>query len=363
MSMAGAMCRRGLLLGAGLWFFAGVGACRVEFGAPTQTLAACPDAVPSGRVVLYTSVYREVVDALQELAHTELPHVDVQVFQGGSEKVAARLDADLAAGRAGADVLLISDPLVYRRLKTAGELLPYASAAATPIPRALVDYDNAFVGARVSTMVIAWNPLKTESDTVPRTLGTILSPAHARDLAFGDPLSSGTFFMTSLTVAAQAAPDSWPPPFTFLRTLREGGAAIGGGNGVVLDRLLRGERRFGVVLLENVLAAQARNEPIAWRIPDDGPVVVAGDVAILADTKNPVAARALVDLLLAPAGQRIIVDVGRMHAVDPRLPAPDAAPPLNGLLAARPLDEALLARAAATRSDVTDAIQDALVGP
>jgi hypothetical protein len=101
----------------------------------------------------------EVTDALTSLARRTLPDVELVVFQGGSEKVASRLDADLAAGRAGADILLVSDPLLYRRLHHDGQLLPYASPNATPIDRRLVDFDNAFVAARVSTMVIAHHPV------------------------------------------------------------------------------------------------------------------------------------------------------------------------------------------------------------
>lgn len=334
-----------------------VSACRIEIGAPTTATTTSPtaDDHPRGRVVLYTSAYREVTDALTRLARERLPDVELVVFQGGSEKVASRLDADLAAGRAGADVLLVSDPLLSRRLKSAGQLLPFVSPWATPIDRRLVDLDNTFVAARVSTMAVAYHRDKTARDAVPTRLAALLTDeALAPDVAFGDPLSSGTALFTSVVVGHGDV--------AFLGPLRQRGASVGGGNAVVLQKVLSGERRFGVVLLENALLARARGEAIGIIVPDDA-VVIAGDVAILKDTANPVAARAVVDLILSPAGQALMRGAdGRMHAVDPRLPPPDDdVPALADLLDRRRVDPALLETAAQRRAELLGEVERAVL--
>lgn len=334
-----------------------VGGCRIELGAPSSSPAHHDDdaGTPRGRVVLYTSAYREVTDGLVQLARERLPAVELVVFQGGSEKVASRLDADLAAGRAGADVLLVSDPLLSRRLKAAGQLEAFVSAFATPIDRRLVDLDNAFVAARVSTMAIAYHRDKTPRDAVPTRLATLLmEPSWAPDVAFGDPLSSGTALFTSVIVG--------DGDVSFLGPLRQRGASVGGGNAVVLQKVLSGERRFGVVLLENALLARARGEAIGIVIPDDV-VVIPGDVAILKGSDNPTAARAVVDLILSPAGQALMRGAdGRMHAVDPRLAPPDDdVPALEVLLDRRRVDRALLDRAAARRAELLADVERALL--
>jgi iron(III) transport system substrate-binding protein len=333
--------------------------CRIERGTPststTSTTAASTTAAPAGRVVLYTSAYREVTDALTSLARRTLPDVELVVFQGGSEKVASRLDADLAAGRAGADILLVSDPLLYRRLHHDGQLLPYASPNATPIDRRLVDFDNAFVAARVSTMVIAHHT-DTSAASVPTSLAKLLKGelSESAEVAFGDPLSSGTAFMTVVVVGNGDG--------TFLSALRGRGASIAGGNAAVLQRVLSKERRFGVVLLENVLAAAARGEPIAFVLPDDA-VTIPGELAILKDTRNPVAARAVIDLILSPAGQALIRGSdGNMHAVDPRLAPPaSTVPPLAALLDRGHADDALLLRVAGDRASLQRSLEQALL--
>ena len=343
-------------VGFALGVIAATLACRVELGAPTgPTAARTDDATPHGKVVLYTSAYREVTDALGRLAKERLPEVELVVFQGGSEKVASRLDADLAAGRAGADVLLVSDPLLSRRLKAAGQLLPFVSPWATPIDRRLVDLDNAFVAARVSTMAVAYHQQQTPRETVPTRLDALLTDARfAGDVAFGDPLSSGTALFTSVVVGNG--------DLSFLGRLRRGGASIGGGNAVVLQKVLSGERRFGVVLLENALLARARGEAVGIVVPDDA-VVIPGDVAILKDTGNPVAARAVVDLILSAAGQALMRGPdGRMHAADPRQATPDDdVPDLAALLDRRKVAPTLLETAATQRQQLLSDIERAVL--
>ncbi len=346
-----------LRLSALLGVVAVILACRIEIGAPATTASqvADDDDKVAGRVVLYTSAYREVTDALVLLAKERMPAVELVVFQGGSEKVAARLDAALAAARAHADLLLVSDPLLYRRLKREGQLLPYASPRATPIDRRLADVDNAFVAARASTMVIAFHHTSTKAADVPASLrAAFYDERIAKDVAFGDPLSSGTAMFSSLIVSGGDV--------DFLRQLRARGASITGGNAVVIQRILSGERRFGVVLLENVLLARARGEPVDFVIPNDA-VVIPGDVAILKDSGNVVAARAVVDLILSPEGQALMRGgQGMMHATDPRLPPPDErVPALSVLLDHQPLDEQLLSTVSGDRAGLLGRIEAALM--
>jgi len=99
-------------------------------------------------------------------------------------------------------------------------------------------------------------------------------------------------------------------------------------------------------------------------LPTDA-VVIPGDVAILKDTANPTAARAIVDLILSPAGQALMRgDLGRMHAVDPRAPPPaENLPPLSTLLDNRPLDPTLLEKASLDRAGLLAAIEGALLQP
>jgi iron(III) transport system substrate-binding protein len=87
----------------------------------------------------------------------------------------------------------------------------------------------------------------------------------------------------------------------------------------------------GVLLLENALAAKAKGSPIEIAWPEDGAVVVPGYAAIMGSTQHAEAAKALVDALLSPTGQRLIAE-GDMHAVDPRVAGPRGSISLDELV-------------------------------
>lgn len=308
--------------------------CRIESAAPQSSAVVSTDGTPRGELWVYTSMYRHVMDAFEPLLKEQLPQVTVRWFQGGSEKVATKLEAELAAGGSPCDVLMTSDPFLYRRLAKDGRLLRAVSPNGVRTERALVDPDGHWESVRLSTMVL----VHKQGADGPASFGELLEPKWRGEVVIGDPLTSGTAFTWAVAMERSHGQD-------FFERLRANGARVAGGNAAVLQKVEGGEARVGVVLLENVLAAKARGSPVEPTWPTDGAVLIPGAAAILASSRNPNAARAFVDLVLSPPGQRLLTGLGDMHAVDPREPGP------RGLEGARwvisksaPFDEALLDR-------------------
>jgi iron(III) transport system substrate-binding protein len=309
--------------------------CRIETAAPQAggSAQAQSDA-PAGEVWVYTSMYRHVLDAFDPLLKKQLPGVTVKWFQAGSEKVASRLEAELAAGGTQADILLTSDPFLYARYKEKGRWLRYASPNGLRTPRTLIDLDGHFEAARLSTMVLVYR----EGEPAPESFAALAEPAWKDGVALGDPLTSGTAFTWAVFTWIRSGSDAFSK-------LRANGAQVAGGNAAVMQKVEGKEAKVGVVLLENVLAAQARGSKVVAAWPSDGAVLVPGPVAILKSSRNPVAAKAVVDVLLSPEGQALIAEKGEMHAVDPRAPGPHGEQGLEALMPkTQPWSEEVLAR-------------------
>ncbi len=309
--------------------------CRIEAVSPQgQARPAAPTDVPSGEVWIYTSMYRPVVDALEPLIKQQLPQVKVQWYQAGSEKVLARLEAELSAGSTQADVIATSDPFLYSRFKAEGRWLRYVSPNAQRVPRSLVDLDGEYAAIRVSTMVLAY---RKGIPAAPASFLELTEPKWAGEVALGDPLTSGTAFTWAVFMEQAYGAG-------YFEKLRKNAARIAGGNAAVLQKLEGKEAQVGVLLLENALIAQAKGSPIEIRWPDDGAVVIPGFAGILKSSRNSRAAQAVVDLLLSAKGQALMVE-GDMHAVDPRLAGPRGQPGVDAVIAkARPWDEAMQLR-------------------
>lgn len=308
--------------------------CRVERADRSASSAeASGCGAPPGEVWIYTSMYRPILESIDRIARQRLPEVELKWFQSGSEKVAARVDAELAAGGTQADLLVTSDPFFYARLKEEGRLLPYASVGATRLSRSLLDLDGQFAACRLSTMVLVH---REDLKEPPRSFQALTAPAWKGRVVLGDPLTSGTAFTWSVFLHRLYGP-------AYFAALRANGAVVAGGNAAVQQKLETGEGSVGVLLLENALAARAKGLPLKHLYPEDGAVVIPGFVAVLASTRNRTAATAVYDLLLDPDAQRAMVEVGLMHAADPRPPGPAGEPSVPELLAhAQPWSEEIL---------------------
>jgi iron(III) transport system substrate-binding protein len=303
-------------------------ACRVEFGAREDGGGVASEAT----VHVYASMYKEVIDAVgptleKHLAETS-PGTKVEWFQSGSEKIAARLDAELAAGGSPADILLVSDPSYYARLQAKGMLVPYVSPAVLRQPREFVDRDGYWATARISTMVIGVTAARAAKPDAPKSFADLAKPEAGR-VTMPDPLSSGTTFTTVAQLSARLGWD-------YFRALKKKGTVAAGGNSSVAQRLDTGEADAGILLLENVLLGKKRGSHVELVLPSDSPVLIPGQIALLPHAKRSAAARAVYDALLTDDVQRIIVEVGVMHSPDPLMPPPAGMPPLDELIEMQP---------------------------
>jgi iron(III) transport system substrate-binding protein len=201
-------------------------------------------------------------------------------------------------------------------------------------PRSLVDPDGYWESVRVSTMVL----VQRAGSSGPRSFEALAHPRWAGQIVIGDPLTSGTAFTWALSMEHQHG-------LGFFPSLRKNNVRIAGGNATVLQKVEGGEADVGVVLLENVLAAQKRGSAIEAVWPTDGAVVIPGPAAIVSSSRNKAAARAVIDILLSPEGQRLLSQAGEMHVVDPREGGPHGLEGIEALLAkSAPLTDALLDR-------------------
>ena len=295
-------------------------------------LTACPKG-PMGRpvdpnaVYVYTSLYPDVIAAVRATVDAELakvaPGMHVEWVQGGSSRIRRILDHELVArGGSPAEILLTSDPSHYAELAAQGHLLPYASPAAATLPAEARAADHAWVTARYSVMVIGVVPGRTKVQSFEDLSGKKLKEGA---LSIGDPDFSGT---NMVTVARLSSRLGW----TYYETLKARGVVVAGSNSMVMERLETGTTDAGVVLLENLLAAQARNAKVEPVFPKDGAIIVPGPIAFLKRAEKSRGAKTVYDALLSPAVQAIFVEKGFLYSADPKHAPPGDAPKFEKLL-------------------------------
>jgi iron(III) transport system substrate-binding protein len=266
---------------------------------------------PGGTIMIYTSMYGDVVENIQSLLTTRFPNIDIQFSYGGTGTLQARITQEAASGRLGCDILLIAEPSYSLELKESGMLHSYMSPHASALA---FDYDpeGYWYPVRISNMVLAFNPLRHPRTSVPNSFNDFARNQNVRGLiSMSNPLTSGT------TLAAMAALGE--------RYGNDYFAALGRQNvqidynAIAISKLESGEYRVIMILEESILQKR-EEEGSALEViyPTDGTIVIPSTIMIVNDrwsaNRNISAAEEITDWFLSAEGQNAIV-AGWMHSV------------------------------------------------
>lgn len=282
-------------------------------------------------VWVYTSIYKEFVAPIEAAYEASHPTVDVQVFQAGSEKIQAKVEAELLAKKPQADIILTSDPFWGLDLKKRG--------------LAFSDKDHAAVVPNYNSLMVLIAHKDFPKEKRPASFADLTKPEYKGLIQSGSPLESGTTFTT---VAYLSNKYGW----AYFEKLRANNFASAGGNSTVIQKVESGEKKLGIVLLENALAAQKRGSPIDIIYPADGAIPIPSAQIILKDAPHRQAALDFAAFILSEAGQKLLRD-GYMYAVHAKVAPPEGARPLAEVTAqSTPWTESLQLQIADSAKDI-----------
>ena len=297
-------------------------------GALTLALTACGGSKPvsgkkgaddtsqvnpdvTGKIVIYTSMYEDIIDNMEDQLSEVFPNADIEFFQGGSGTIQSKVAAEIDSGKLGCDMLMVAEPSYSLELKEKGILHPYDYADKE---RLLFDYDREgyWYPVRVCNMVLAYNPEKSDKESLPQSMKDFAEDKLMKGmLSMSNPLTSGTAFSSVVGLLDKYGED-------YFKALGEQDVAIESGS-VALTRLETGECSEIMVLEESVLKKREEEDSSLEVIyPEDGSIPVPSPVMIIDEkysaNANTEAAEAVEDYFLSPEGQKLIID-GWMYGV------------------------------------------------
>ncbi|WP_222889078.1 ABC transporter substrate-binding protein [Enterobacter sp. C2] len=274
-------------------------------------------AFAASTLTLYTSQPNE--DAQMTVTAFEKAHPDIEVkwIRDGTTKLTARLQAELAAGGAAPDVLLIADSVTMESLKKQDLLAAYKSPEASRYDAQLYDPQGYYYGTKLITTGIAYN---TRAPVKPGSWQDLLKPELKNMTTLPSPLYSGAaqIHMATLLNDPQLG-------FAWYEKLKANGAMPQSGNGAVMNAITSGSKGYGVLVDYMAIREKAKGAPIEFVFPKEGVSIVTEPVAMLKKAKNPDGAKAFIDFVLSDAGQRLVLKQGYLPA-DANLPAPEGFP-------------------------------------
>lgn len=349
------MKKRGLALVLGASMVLGLAGCSGGSGgtttqapAPTTTAAAAEPAadgsqaadVPAetvkdyasmtGKVVIYTSMYEDIIEAMDNQLDEVFPNMDIEFFYGGTGTLQSKVAAEMDSGKLGCDILMVAEPSYALELKEAGILHPFMFAETDKL---LFDADpeGYWYPVRMLNMVLAYNPEKYSKDALPNSFKDFAYDAEMKGaLSMGNPLTSGTSYAAIVALLDKYGDD-------YYKALGSQGVAIESGS-VALTKLETGECKEVMILEESVLKKrEEEGSKLEVIYPTDGVVSTPSPIMIIDDehsaNANAAAAEAVEEWFLSTEGQKYIV-AGWMHSVRSDYPnAPYDAIPTSEIIA------------------------------
>lgn len=273
-------------------------------------------------LTLYTSQPND--DAQMTVSAFEKAHPDIEVkwIRDGTSKLIARLQAELAAGSAAPDVLLIADSVTMESLKKQNLLATYKSPEAARFDPQLFDKEGYYYGTKVITTGIAYH---TKAPLKPTSWLDLLKPEVKNMTTLPSPLYSGAAQIHQATLMNDPAL-GWQ----YYEKLKQNGAMPQSGNGAVMSAIASGSKAYGVLVDYLAIREKAKGAPVEFLFPKEGVSVVTEPVAMMKGTKNPQGAKEFIDFVLSDAGQKLVLQQGYLPA-DATLPVPKGFPPRDSI--------------------------------
>ena len=289
-------------------------------GACALLAGGCPDKAepprPQRLVVVYCSVDQDqsepVLRAFEGLTGIRaLPVYDVEASK--TTGLVNRLIAEKARPRA--DVFWSGEYAQTILLKQEGLLAACTPPNAATLPAEYKDAESRWFGLAGRARVFLINTNLVPRADWPASLDDLLNPKWpAGRVAIASPL-----FGTTLTHAA-ALYALWgeETAHRFFAALQKRGLRVVPGNADVRELVARGEAQWGLTDTDDAAGAIARGAPVAVVIPDQktgerGTLVIPGSVAVVAGGPHPEEAAALVNFLLSPKAEQMLVESGWCH--------------------------------------------------
>lgn len=265
----------------------------------------CVNASAKETLWIYTSIYKEHLPIIEKDFEKKHPDIDLQFFQAGSEKLQAKVEAELSAKRPQVDVIMTADPFWARDIEKRG----------------LVDSSQgpALSNTHYSIMVMVTHK-DYPKDKRPKAFSDLVQPQFKGLVQSGSPLESGTNFSA---IAVLSRKYGWD----YFKKLRDNQLTANGGSATVMQKVESGEKKIGIALLENALSNLRRQSPVEIIYPTDGAIIIPNVQLTLKTSPHAAAAQKYKNYISSVEGQNILRQ-GSMYSVRKDILPPQGGAPL-----------------------------------
>jgi len=231
--------------------------------------------------------------------------IKVNIFQATTGKVMARLEAEQANPQA--DILISASWETAEDLHKRGWLLPFTSANAEKVPQTLKSAD--YVAQGISALGIVWNSKSGTPE--PKEWRDLTAPAFKDKVTTPDPALSGASLDLLIGLQNGMGDNAWQ----LFDDLKKNGMVVSGPNAQAVTPVMQGAKAAVFGAVDYVTYGNiAQGESLKVIFPASGTVIAPRPMMILKSTQHEQEAKAFIDYVLSPEGQKMVADAWLMPA-------------------------------------------------
>ena len=222
----------------------------------------------------------------------------LEVFQGNTGAVLARLDAERS--RPQADVVILADWSAAVEMAGKGDLQAYTPAGADRVPAEFKDAAGMFISQGISASGIVYNT----SQPAPKEWQDLTAAEWSGKITMPDPAQSGAAYdFLAALIQGRGEQAAWE----LLQGYRSNGLEVPGTNDAALAPIAAGAKRGVVAGVDYITYGRIKaGEPLGIVYPASGSPVSPRPMMILKSAPNVAGAKAFEDFMLSDAGQKLV---------------------------------------------------------
>ncbi|BFT69742.1 ABC transporter substrate-binding protein [Paenibacillus sp. P36] len=266
------------------------------------TVAPTPEAKKlSGKIVVYSAGPADLATNIQK-GFKAKTGVEVEMFQGTTGKILARMEAEKA--NPVVDVVVLASLPSAIGMTKSGLTLPFKEAKnADKLITDYSDKDGNYFSYSLSALGIAYNT-KTVTNP-PKEWSDLTKPEWKDKVNIPDPAQSGSALDFMTGYANKNGDSAWD----LFGKVKANGAIIAGANQEAMDPVISGAKSIVMASVDYMTyASKAKGEPIDLIYPASGTVISPRPAMIMKSSKNVDASKAFIEYLLSDEAQKMVTD-------------------------------------------------------
>ena len=265
-------------------------------------LAVASMALADGKVMLYSSMQEQQLQAIEQAFEAKYPGVDMEYYYAGGGKLVTKMTTEAQdGGQIASDLVWLGDPSDYEVFKANGWLQPYVSPETEHIAKEYMDPEGYYTAGRLVTMGIAWFIGVDEADA-PKTWNDLLDPKWNNQIVMTDPSQAST---TKYWMAAMMQSEKYGP--AYFEKLKANGVELESGTTATHNRVADASYQVGICLDYVSANLIAEGSPMAFHYTTEDVITMTSPIAMIKGCANEENAKLLMDFILSKEGQEVLV--------------------------------------------------------